>query len=110
MKEKRYLIVDKETGEVVNETNRKEEHHPFLRVLSWIVLMILTTVFGYVVELYLMLAFWIYNEISQLSRALFIVLLISIGSTMFNIMLYGINPLLHDVDTSCELFSSDIDF
>ena len=50
MSEKRYYIVDKETGEVVGESNQRK---PFKRILAFIVLYLLSLATRFVTYFYI---------------------------------------------------------
>lgn len=86
MNDKKYIVVDKETGEVVGETNTtKEPRRPFLTLLSWISLIACATAFYYLQRLYLEILLRIYYYFTNSRGALFIILLLGIDGTLIGV-------------------------
>lgn len=86
MKSKRYIVVDKETGEVVGETNTtKAAPRPFLTLISWIVLIACSTAFYSLQKIYLEILLRLYYYFSNSRGALFIILLLGIDGTLIGV-------------------------
>jgi len=90
MNDKKYMVVDKETGEVVGETNdARERKHPVRRFLSWLALPACATAFYYIDGLFYQLVFRGVAALSHESAALRIIVYVLVGSTVIGALVYG---------------------
>ena len=88
--EKRYMIVDKETGEVVGESYTKKEHpQTFKRILAFIVLYLLSLATRFVTYQYIRLVSWLLDKIYDLSKLVYYVILFFGGASAFGLLIWG---------------------
>ena len=86
MSEKRYYIVDKETGEVVGESNQRK---PFKRILAFIVLYLLSLATRFVTYFYIRFLSWVLGKIYDLSKLVYYVILFLGGASAFGLLIWG---------------------
>lgn len=96
MKDKQYMLVDKDTGEVIGEANlakkesKPKERRPFMTLLSWVAMVACGTLFYYAAALFYRLVFWGIAALSNESAALRIIVIVLVGSTLLGVLGYGI--------------------
>ena len=86
MSNNRYYVVDKETGEVVGETN---DRHPFKRLLAFVVLYLLSLVTRFVTYWYITLVLRLLGRIYDLSRLAYYLVLFFGGTTALGLLVGG---------------------
>lgn len=81
--EKKYYIVDSETGEVVGEKPAEASMKSVaLRVSSWLVVVVIEIVFNILSSFYSRFVFWLHSELSAFGTAIYVIALIAAGSTI----------------------------
>lgn len=85
----RYYVVDKETGEVVGETNsKKDPPHPFKRILAFVVLYVISLAVRFISYQYIRLVVWILDEIYGLNKLIYYIILFAGGATATGILIW----------------------
>ena len=95
MADRKVLIVDKETGEVIEE---RSKYGPFRRTLAFLVMVIEFWVFGFIVELVFRFLSWCFTQLSTLNGVFQVIIYLVLGSTIIGIalapMFYGIPAMV----------------